>query len=58
MHFAGRPIAARDPIPDMLELPEAWFGARRRSGEQWFLNVGIAAPIARDGQPRSNAGPD
>ena len=47
MRFAERPAAETDMLPGMFEMQEAWVGARRRAGEQWFLNVGVAAPVAQ-----------
>ena len=46
MRFAGRPMAETDLYPGMFELHEARVAARRRAGEQWFLDVGVAAPPA------------
>ena len=41
MRFSNRPAAARDLLRGMFEMQEAWVSARRRAGEQWFLNVGV-----------------
>jgi para-nitrobenzyl esterase len=43
MRFAGVPVAGRDPFPGMFELREELVRRRRRAGEQWFVNVGVAA---------------
>ena len=43
MRFADRPIPSSDMLPGMFELLEAWVAERRRAGEQWFLNAGVAA---------------
>ena len=53
MRFSRRPVAGTDPLPGMFELQEAWVNARRRAGEQWFLDVGVAAPVdqSRPGKP-------
>ena len=48
MRFSGGPVAATDLYPGMFEMHEAWVAARRRAGEQWFLNVGVAAPVVGD----------
>jgi len=44
MRFGARPVAGRDPLPGMFELQEAVMRRRRAAGEQWFLNLGPAAP--------------
>jgi len=46
MRFAATPIAERDLFPGMFELHEAWFAARRQTGEPWFTNIGV------NGSPR------
>ena len=43
LRFAGVPVAGRDPSPGMFELQEELVSRRRRAGEPWFLNVGVAA---------------
>ncbi len=48
MRFAERPTAEADLLPGMFELQEAWVAARRRAGEPWFANVGVAAPLPRN----------
>jgi len=48
MRFSEGPMAATNLLPGMFEMQEAWVGARRRAGEQWFLDVGVAAPVVRD----------
>ncbi len=46
MRFGERPVVATDPVPGMFELQEAVVDRRRRAGQQWFVNVGVAAPPA------------
>jgi para-nitrobenzyl esterase len=48
MHFAGRPVARRDPLPGMFEMQEELVSRRRRAGVQWAINVGLAAPVLPD----------
>jgi para-nitrobenzyl esterase len=43
MHFAEGPVARRDLLPGMFELQEELVSRRRRAGQPWFVNVGIAA---------------
>lgn len=44
MHSAERPRLAHDLLPGMFEMQEALVERRRKVGQQWFLNVGVAAP--------------
>jgi para-nitrobenzyl esterase len=45
MHFAGRPVAARDIMPGMYALQEEVMCRRRAAGNvAWNWNVGMAAP--------------
>lgn len=44
MDFGPRPEVSRDPLSGMFEFHERTFRARQAGGEQWFTNVGIAAP--------------
>lgn len=48
MRFSARPIPDSDPIPGMFEMQEAVVDRRRRAGRQWFVNVGVAAPVVPD----------
>lgn len=53
MRFADKPIAATHPEPGMFELHEEVVNRRRQAGQQWFLNVGVAAdPITA--QPKGH----
>lgn len=45
MHFADKPVADFDPLPGMFEMQEELVSRRRRAGQQWFLNVGVSAPV-------------
>ena len=48
MRFASVPVAGRDMLPGMFELLEELVRRRRRAGEQWFVNVGVAATPVPD----------
>ena len=48
MRFADGAIAGQDPLPGMFEMQEELVSRRRRAGGQWFLNVGVAAPVVPD----------
>jgi para-nitrobenzyl esterase len=48
MHFTDRPVAAGDPLPGMFQLQEELVRRRRAAGEQFFLNVGLAATPVPD----------
>ncbi|TSH90671.1 carboxylesterase family protein [Verticiella sediminum] len=52
MRFADGPKPGADPIAGMFEMQEELVSRRRRAGQQWFLNVGVAAPVV---PPRSPA---
>lgn len=45
MHFSDSPVPRLDPVPGMFEMQETLVERRRRAGQQWFVNVGIAAPL-------------
>lgn len=45
MRFADQPMASTDLLPGMFEMQEELVSRRRRAGQQWFLNVGVAAPV-------------
>lgn len=45
MHFSSVPTLGRDPMPGMLELQDEVVKRRRKSGAQWFTNIGPAAPL-------------
>jgi para-nitrobenzyl esterase len=45
MHFAAAPEAAHDLLPGMFEMQEKVVKRRRAAGRQWFVNVGVAAPL-------------
>lgn len=48
MHFGEGAVVRKDPIPGMFELQGELVRRRRAAGQQWFLNVGVAATgIAR-----------
>jgi para-nitrobenzyl esterase len=53
MRFAGEPIAGSDPLSGMFEMQEALVSRRRENDQQWFINVGVIAPVAPDiaGEP-------
>ncbi|MBI1406258.1 MAG: carboxylesterase family protein [Caulobacter sp.] len=44
MRFGATPAALTDPEPGMFELQEAVSRRRRCHGQQWFINLGPAAP--------------
>ena len=48
MRFAGVPIPGHDMLPGMFELQDELVRRRRRAGEQWFVNVGVAATPVPD----------
>jgi hypothetical protein len=46
MLFGGQPTESRELYPGMYRLHEKWVSRRRRVGnQQWFFNVGLAAPV-------------
>ncbi len=45
MRFADRPEPGHDLLPGMFEMQEELVARRRRAGVQWFVNVGVAAPL-------------
>jgi para-nitrobenzyl esterase len=45
MHFAAVPEAAHDLLPGMFEMQEKVVQRRRAANRQWFVNVGVAAPL-------------
>lgn len=51
MRFSGRAVPATNLLPGMFELHEAWVSAQRRAGGQWFVNVGVTAPVLRESEP-------
>jgi para-nitrobenzyl esterase len=48
MHFAATPEAAHDLLPGMFALQEDVVKRRRAANRQWFVNVGVAAPMPAD----------
>ncbi len=48
MRFASGARPGRDLLPGMFEMQEELVSRRRRAGEQWFLNVGVVAPVVPD----------
>jgi hypothetical protein len=50
MHFAATPQAAQHLFPGMFALQEQVVAQRRAANQQWFLNVGVSAPL-----PKANA---
>lgn len=51
MRFATVPVAGTDPLPGMFELQEEVVARRRAADQQWFVNVGIRAPLAAATEP-------
>jgi para-nitrobenzyl esterase len=49
MHFAATPEAAHDLLPGMAEMQEEVVKRRRAANRQWFVNVGVAAPLPDEG---------
>ncbi|WP_414900927.1 carboxylesterase/lipase family protein [Sphingomonas flavalba] len=45
MRFADRAVPGYDPQPGMFEVHEELVRRRRAAGQQWFTNVGVAAPL-------------
>jgi para-nitrobenzyl esterase len=45
MHFAATPEAAHDLLPGMVEMQEQVVQRHRAANRQWFVNVGVAAPL-------------
>ena len=57
MHFSDKPRAERhDPVPGMFEMREELFERRRKNDQQWFINVGVAAPVTPAASDRTPAG--
>src|SRR3546814_3440965 len=48
MRFAKSATPARNLLPGMLEMQEEVVRRRRAANRQWFVNVGIAAPVVTD----------
>ncbi len=49
MLFGDKPVASTDPYPGMYRLNEEVVSQRRRAGDQqWFFNVGVAAPVPHE----------
>lgn len=49
MLFGDKPVASTDPYPGMYRLNEEVVSQRRRAGnQQWFFNVGVAAPVPHE----------
>jgi len=45
MRFAAAPKAAHDLLPGMFAMQEAVVKRRRAANRQWFIDVGVAAPL-------------
>ncbi|MBC2776676.1 carboxylesterase/lipase family protein [Parasphingopyxis marina] len=50
MRFAGEPVPETNLFPGMFEMQEDLVRHRRASGQQWFVNVGVMAPMMPDAQ--------
>ncbi|MBL4574962.1 MAG: hypothetical protein JKY51_02545, partial [Opitutaceae bacterium] len=48
MHFNEHAISGRDPVSGMFEMQEELVKRRRKAGQQWFVNVGVVAPLMPD----------
>src|SRR3546814_13862322 len=48
MRFAKSATPARNLLPGMFEMQEEVVRRRRAANRQWFVNVGIAAPVVTD----------
>lgn len=44
MRFTDKPVAGTLPMPGMFDFHERMMRKHKNAGEQWFLNVGVAAP--------------
>lgn len=51
MRFSSRPMPDHHLLPGMFTMQEQLVERRRRANQQWFLNVGVAAPPLRDASP-------
>src|SRR3546814_19803027 len=52
MRFAKSATPARNLLPGMFEMQEEVVRRRRAANRQWFVNVGIAAPVVTDARSR------
>lgn len=48
MHFKEKAVPASDLVPGMFEMQEELVKRRRAAGQQWFVNVGVVAPVLMD----------
>ena len=48
MHFKDNAISANDPVSGMFEMQEELVKRRQKAGQQWFVNVGVVAPLMPD----------
>lgn len=51
MRFADEPCPGHHLLPGMFTLQEQLVERRRRANQQWFLNVGVAAPPISPASP-------
>jgi para-nitrobenzyl esterase len=58
MHFAATPQAAQHLFPGMFALQEQVVAQRRAANQQWFLNVGVSAPLPKANPPASSSAKD
>jgi para-nitrobenzyl esterase len=58
MHFAATPQAAQHLFPGMFALQEQVVAQRRAANQQWFLNVGVSAPLPKVNAPASSPAKD
>ncbi len=45
MHFTDAPHPEHHLLPGMFAMQEKFVDRRRKAGQQWFLKVGVAAPV-------------
>jgi para-nitrobenzyl esterase len=55
MRFAVTPEAAHRLLPGMFEMQEEVVKRRRAANRQWFVNVGVAAPLPGDGAAKASS---
>lgn len=48
MHFKKGAVPGHDPLSGMFEMQEELVKRRRKAGQQWFINVGLVAPVLPD----------
>ena len=54
MRFAATPEPAHDLLPGMFEMQEDVVKRRRAANRQWFVNVGVAAPLPGGGEAKAS----